>query len=383
MTPCRRSGGRRAFRVCSVVAREQARAPDGPLAEPLAIIDSGVLCPIGLDVVQAAASVRAQIHRKVESGWLDLRNERIVLGSVPDEVLHPLPPALARARPPLDPLRLRLLQLAVPALQEVLGSLELRRPIRPPLLLAGPHVDAPRPPPIDEAFFAQLEGLAGVKLELAASSASTGRAGLFAALGAAPRLLASGHPFVVVGGIDSYADETRLAQLERQGRLQTTGPQDAFTPGEGAAFLLVTTRTIARDAKLRPLALVSALSLGHEAGHWHSAEPHLGEGLAATVMRLLAGMGQPISHVVAGLNGERMYAREWGVTMLRNHESFAEPVRLEHPAEFTGDLGAALAPFMVAMTALQLAEGRARGPTLVWAASDHAERGALVLHAAR
>jgi 3-oxoacyl-[acyl-carrier-protein] synthase-1 len=370
-------------RVCSVVAREQARVPNGPLAEPLAIVDAGVLCPLGLDVVQAAASVRAQIHRKVESGWLDLKNQRVVLGSVPDELLPPLPPALARARPAIDPLRARLLQLAVPALQEVLGALGERGAVRPPLLLVGPHVDPPRPPLVDEAFLAQLEALAAVKLERSASTTSTGRAGLFAALGTAARLVAGGRPFVVVGGIDSHADEVRLGQLERQGRLQTTGPQDAFTPGEGAAFLLVTTRALARDAGMRPLALVSALAVGHEVGHVHSSETHLGDGLSGTLTHLLAGAGQRIAHVVAGLNGERIFAREWGVAMVRNREAFAEPLLLEHPAEFTGDLGAALAPFMVAVTALHMAEGRTPGPTLVWAASDHAERGALLLHAAR
>jgi 3-oxoacyl-[acyl-carrier-protein] synthase-1 len=368
------------------VAREQARAPDGPLAEPLAIVDAGVLCPLGLDVVQTAASVRAQIHRKVESGWLDLINQRIVLGLVPDELLRPLPPTLARAQPAIDPLRARLLQLATPALQEVLGTLGTlgaRGAVRPPLLLVGPHVDPPRPPLVDDAFLAQLKALAAVELELPVSSTSTGRAGLFAAVGTAARLVTSGHPFVVIGGIDSHADELRLGQLERQGRLQTSGAQDALTPGEGAAFLLVTTRAMARDTGMRPLALISAVALGHEPGHWHSTEPHLGDGLAGTLTRVLAGAGQPIAHVVAGLNGERMFAREWGVAMMRNHESFTEPLQLEHPAEFTGDMGAALAPFMVAVTALQMAEGRTSGPTLVWAASDHAERGALLLRAAR
>lgn len=350
-----------------------------PLKEPLAVIDAGVLCPVGLDVAQAAASVRAQIHRKQEIGWLDLRNEQVVLGGVPDVVLRPLVPAVARAQPADSPLRARLLQLAAPALQEALQAAAAAGARAPALLLAGPPALGEAEPLVDVAFLRELGAQAAVELDLSASRVTSGRAGVFTALGWAAQLLEGKHELVVVGGVDSYADGQRLGDLEREGRLQTTGPQDAFTPGEGAAFLLVTTRTLARHAGWRPLALISALEQAREPGHWYSEEPHRGDGLAAAITRLLPAGSGPIGHVVTSLNGERMFSREWGVAMVRNHESFTDPLQLEHPAEFTGDMGAALAPFMLAVTATQLADGHAEGPSLVWAASDHAERGALLL----
>lgn len=352
-----------------------------PLKEPLAVIDAGVLCPVGLDVAQATASMRAQIHRKQETGWLDLRHEEIVLGEVPDTVLHPLRPAVARVQPADSPLRARLLQLAAPALQEALEAAAAAGAQPPPLLLAGPPAAADAEPIVDPAFVEQLGAQAEVDLDLPACRVTSGRAGVFTALGWAAELLEGRHELVVVGGVDSYADEQRLAELQREGRLQTSGPQDAFTPGEGAAALLVTTRTIARHAGWQPLALITGLEQAQELGHWYSEQPHRGDGLAVAITRLLAEHDTPISHVVTSLNGERLFSREWGVAMVRNHASFTDPLQLEHPAEFTGDMGAALAPLMLAVTATQLADGRCAGPSLVWAASDHAERGALLLSA--
>ncbi len=325
--------------------------------------------------------MRAQIHRKQEAGWIDQRCEDIVLGGVPDIVLGPLLPAVARAQPPESPLRARLLQLAAPPLQEVLEAAAAAGVAAPPLLLAGPPAATDAEPIVDAAFVEELGAQAEVELDLSASRVTSGRAGVFAALGWAAELLEGKHELVVVGGVDSYADEQRLGDLEREGRLQTTGPQDAFTPGEGAAFLLVTTRTVARHAGWQPLALITGLEQAREPGHWYSEQPHRGDGLAVAITRLLTDHSPPIAHVVTSLNGERMFSREWGVAMVRNHESFTDPLQLEHPAEFTGDMGAALAPFMLAITATQMADGRHEGPSLVWAASDHAERGALLLHA--
>ena len=91
------------------------------MKEPLGIVKVGVFCPVGLDAPQTAASMRAGIPRKTESGIMDAQLEPLVLGHLPDEVLPPLVRPLAELRAGLTTLQMRLLRLATPALHEVLG----------------------------------------------------------------------------------------------------------------------------------------------------------------------------------------------------------------------------------------------------------------------
>jgi 3-oxoacyl-[acyl-carrier-protein] synthase-1 len=213
-----------------------------------------------------------------------------------------------------------------------------------------------------------------------------GHAGLFTAIKEAEaKVIAPGAAeFVVVGGLDSYFDEERLMQLELEQRLLTDGLQDAATPGEGAAFMLLASRNACRRYGLKPLAWISAVGVGMEPGHRYSVEPLHGNGLSGAVAQTFRERGngaRPIRLVMAGITGETIHGKEWGIAYLRNRESFAETVRLEHSAEYTGDAGASLAPIMLAVVAQGLDARNLEGPALLWAASDQAERGALVAEA--
>ena len=162
---------------------------------------------------------------------------------------------------------------------------------------------------------------------------------------------------------------------------------DGFTPGEGAAFFLLTTRKPCERQGLNPLAYVSGVGVGEEKGHRYSDKPYLGEGLAAAVSDVAAqvaqtGATEAAQLVMAGLNGESFNAKEWGVAHLRNQELFAEELQVEHPAEYTGDMGAALAPIMMGVAANWIEAGHIVGPALVWASSDEAERGAAFVTSA-
>lgn len=374
------------------------------MKEPLGIVHTGLFCPIGLDAPQAAASVWAGIPRKSETSIVDDRLEPIVLGHLPDEVLPPLVPPLADLHVGLTTLQMRLLRLATPALHEVLdvevtapapGRREPRCPSAvlppglaslPPLLLAAP---APGSQPlVSGSLLGQLVLQAGVPIDVASSRMfPTGHAGLFAAVEyARSQLFERGKAeLVVMGGVDSYLDLGRLAELDADGRLPTDLPRDAFTPGEGAAFVLLAPRSACRRFGLQPLAWISAVGLGMEAGHRRSTEPFRGDGLALAFAHALADRddgAELVRAVMAGFTGESCHAKEWGVAHLRHAERFAEALRVEHPAEYTGDMGAALAPMMLAIAALGLRHGQMVGPVLVWASSDGPERGALVVRAA-
>jgi 3-oxoacyl-[acyl-carrier-protein] synthase-1 len=88
---------------------------------------------------------------------------------------------------------------------------------------------------------------------------------------------------------------------------------------------------------------------------------------------------QPIGCVYSSFNGERYWGREYGVARLRNAAAFAEDHQMEHPAECFGDLGAAHGPMLAALAVHGLRHGYRRSPCLVYASSDHGERGAALL----
>jgi len=341
------------------------------MSEALAVLRVGMTCPVGLDAPQTTAAIRAGVARKLETSMLDARLAPVILGHLADELLPPLDPSLA-ARGRLDPLEARMLRLASGPLRELLSKQFSGATL--PVHLAAPQGL------VSERFLPELARQAGVGIEPSASRVfAGGGASLFEAIIAArDQLLIPGRAkFVIVGGVDSYFDADRVEALERDGRLRTSGPQDALTPGEAAAFVLLSTHAVCRRHSLAPLAWITTVGLAMQ-----TEQLLLGEGLANAVSATLAhGSPEPIRSVMAGLNGESKAAREWGVALLRNREHFAEPLRVQPPAELIGDAGAALAPVMLGAATLQLRARKLAGPTLVWARSDAGLRGALLLFA--
>jgi 3-oxoacyl-[acyl-carrier-protein] synthase I len=71
------------------------------------------------------------------------------------------------------------------------------------------------------------------------------------------------------------------------------------------------------------------------------------------------------------LNGEPWRADEWGYAYLRTSDRHGEPLRLRHPADALGELGAATGTMLVLLAALDLAHPRTVAQSaLVFAASD-------------
>lgn len=345
------------------------------MSEALAVVRVGCCSPIGLDSRQTAASIRAGITRKRETFVLDHELEPVVMGHLANAYLPPIAAGLRKCvrASPLEP---RMLRLATRAIQEALSNEFAGAEL--PLYLA-----TPRPLPdyafLSEQFIPMLAVQAERRFALGSSRAfADGRSGMFTAIAAArDELLVPGHAeFVLVGGVDSHLDHERIAALELAGRLRTAGPQDAFTPGEAAAFFVLASAATCRRRGITPVAWITALALEEP------LEPRRVT-LAAACSAVLdqpRGEGQLIRLVMAGLNGESSSANAWGVAFVRNREHFAEPLRIEHPAEYVGDCGAALAPLMLGTATRFMQAGIAPGPTLIWACADAGRCGALLLY---
>lgn len=308
------------------------------------------------------------------------------MGLVGEEYLPPLTPSASRASEGCSDRHHRMLRLATLALQEL--SAGFSPPVAPPLMLSLPEKLSEHPDPIRSGFLSHLELQSGVKIDVARSQVfRQGRAGGLLAIQRAIELLEARHAQIVyVGGVDTYLELGLLSRLNQEGRLLTGGRTDGFIPGEGAAFLMLASSEGMRRANLAPMAHLFGVGVGTEEGHLYSERPHLGDGLADSIRALFEGLppgGARIETVYAGMNGEHIWGKEWGVAYLRNQTFFREEYRMEHPAEFIGDPGAALGVLMVGLAAIALKKGYRHGPCLVWCGSDREERAAALVHSAQ
>lgn len=342
------------------------------------IAAAGLVCPAGLGLAESAAGARARLSALREIDWCDRRLERFIVGRVPDPGLPALASALVDA--PLQAREARMLRLAHAALVDVYAGLPADLPA-PPLLLGLPEHHTTLP--IDsERFLKLLANQAGACFDPALSiAAPRGRAsGLMALSQAVTRIAAGEAGLILVGGLDSLVDLYVLAALDRAGRIRGETVSDGFSPAEGAAFLLVASEAEALRHRLPVLARIAATGSGFEPGHLYADEPYLGDGLAGVVSACLdnAGLAAPLQTVYCSFNGERYWAREFGVARIRNAAAFADEARMEHPAECFGDLGAAHGVALAALACHGLAGGYRPGPALVYASSDKGDRAAVI-----
>jgi 3-oxoacyl-[acyl-carrier-protein] synthase-1 len=300
---------------------------------------------------------------------------------VPESYLPPLVPALEAVQK-ARPAHARMLRLATWALVEATAA--CTEP--PPLLLAVPEARRGLSDPIGADFLHDLQTQAETPVDEAHSKLyRQGGAGGLLAIRDALALLAAGQfPCVLVGAVDTFLDLPLLLALERDQRLAGASP-DGFIPGEASAFLLLASRGAARQLRMDPIARVTAAAAGVERGHRGSSRPLLGDGLSETFQSLFAqvGQGPKVPCVYAGMNGESLPGKEWGVAYLRSSTRFNPDCEIEHPADCVGDAGAALGLAMLGMAAIGIENGHHASPVLVWSTSDQADRAAVLVEAAR
>ncbi|HWB73943.1 MAG TPA: hypothetical protein VG755_03285, partial [Nannocystaceae bacterium] len=286
-----------------------------------------------------------------------------------------------------DALTQRMIALAGLALADAIAAAEPERPgraratARPPiaLLLALPDQRDSVTPPDAAALWPALTSASGLAIDAQRSRTfPRGRAAIFEALTTARELLAREPDTIVVcGGVDSYADETRVMKEHAQGRTMG-GPYagDGRVLGEAAGMLVVEP-----VAKRRGGVVVQSVGRYDDPGHRFGREPARGEGLSNAIEAMRgAGDTRTAYRVVwAGLVGESFEAKQFGVARLRHRDRLVDETRVEHPADRLGDAGAGLGAMLFVDATQRLIAGRRESPALVWAISDHGPIGAATL----
>jgi 3-oxoacyl-[acyl-carrier-protein] synthase-1 len=272
-----------------------------------------------------------------------------------------------------------MIQLAVPAITQALDGQVTPMPIFVGLPESHPGLIAPAFAP-SEWIKALAFCLGSNLIDISQSVAfPLGRASAFAALDAAMKYLAAAPGrSVLVGAVDTFWDVPLLAQLMKEGRILAEDVSDGFIPGEGAAFVLFTSRP---KGDQEPATLIKSTGVALDSGHRYSDQPAKGEGLSMALEKLrntFAPMAVA-NFVLAGYNGERFDSKQWGVAAIRHKDLFAEDHMFEHPADCFGDLGAALGAMLLVLANAALVLGHRESPALVWAGSDLGTYGATWL----
>jgi 3-oxoacyl-[acyl-carrier-protein] synthase I len=206
------------------------------------------------------------------------------------------------------------------------------------------------------------------------------------ALNGARRLLADPKvPQVLVVATDSLITWPTLAPLEREGRLLTERNSNGFMPGEAAGALLIG-RAGASSHAMKAAGgelVIAGLGFAREAAHIASDDPLRGEGLASAIQAALEDAGlamHDIDYRIADVSGEHYYFKEAALALSRTLRQRKEDFDLWHPAECTGEVGAASGAAVVALAHAACAKGYALGARVLahWA-NDGGQRAAAVL----
>ena len=355
----------------------QLRVP--VMADRVYIARTGLITATGGTSDMVGAVFRTGISAYQRANYFTHDRHLITLAQVPEESLPPVTDALGISTCSLRDQRLiRMLQVAAEqALQEYSGQ-----PV--PLLLAGPENYRGLNHQLGGNFLAHFAQQIDLPIDYPASRVnSLGRAGVLEALRLAHHyLLELGHPFVLIGGVDTAQNSAWLQMLDRDERVKSerSGASDTFVPGDGAGCLLLTADPTLAMRHEDYIFALSPPGFGHEHGHRYSDEPYLGEGLHTAVQQVLEYLPQQmkIRRLFSSANGESYWAKELGVAMTRASHRLQD-LQHEHPADTYGDIGAATGAALISIACYDMRHATTPSPCLITTAADHAFRAAVCL----
>ncbi len=337
----------------------------------IAIAACGARTAVGLGADAAAAAVRAGVSRlMLHPRFVDTTGESVRLAY--DASLD------VDLRAPE-----RMAALGLSAVKEALAELDGSAKLG--LYVAGPE---PRPGAGEQALqpvSTRLTGALVERFEVVASRVFPfGHAAGASALQAATAdLTANRVELALVVGVESYVDHETLAWLDATRQLDHERCRSGFTPGEGAAAVLLVQRGRSRAFRLPELASILGVGLAMEPITINSPDPVLGLGLTDAMKQATAHLKYPqnkITTAYCDINGQRYRSEEFMYIPLRLWAPFVDANAYEAPADCWGDIGAASLPAFMNLIVQSGRRGYAKGSyNLSWASSVGGRRGAVLL----
>ncbi len=356
----------------------------------LAVISGvGAITSLGLTAPQTAFVYRTGHVGMRESALLDQAGEKITLCSVPT-----LDPWLAGEA--------RLIQLALPALEEALGQLgEHAKSLRIKVYLcvdewlAAPRsgADNVQPSPaaagqlpaqrVASALLFRARSLAHQNVTIETRADGPGAPGLF--LEEACELLnVNAADVIVILAVHSDHDPLIVSELERSGRLFSSDHLDGLIGGEAAACLLLTTPRTASKLMLTPHVALHTVGTAYERARPDNDDSaYEAAGLTVASRRALAPLTEAklkCGWLLADATYEMREVYEWQALVTRSQRALTLPQQGDFPAHRLGHLGAAALPVLLTLIFEAYRRGAAPHPrALLYAGSDAGLRTALVV----
>lgn len=335
-------------------------------AQPLAILRTGLVTSVGLDAPASCAAFRAKLTNPIETRFIDSSGEWIMAHEVPLEQSWRGLTKLAR--------------MAAMSIEEVLEDVPRNQWRLLPLILCVAETERPgRTTGLDDELFLRIQEELGTEFAPRSMIVTQGRAGVAVALAQARTLMSESNiTRVLIAATDSLLSWSTLSHYERQNRLLTNRNSNGFMPGEAAGALLL-------GAFENPEGGLSCtgIGFGREAASIDSEEPLRAEGLSQAVKAALVEAGREMHHMdfrIADVSGEQYYFKEAALAVSRTLRVRKEEFDIWHPAECTGEIGAASGTTIVSAALAACEKRYAEGVNiLAHMANDNGLRAALCL----
>ena len=335
-------------------------------AHHIAIQSTGLVTSVGLTAAESCAAFRAKITNPTETRFIDSGGKWVMAHQVELE----------------QPWRglTKLAKMAAMAIEEALQHVPKKERSSLPLLLCVAEAERPgRMAGLDDQLFLQIQKELGVTFAPESAVVTQGRVGVAVALAQARALTTKAKiPRVLIAATDSLLSWPTLSHYERQDRLLTAKNSNGFMPGEGAGALLVG----APQGQQGEL-VCTGIGFGRESAHIDSSEPLRAEGLSQAIKASLGEAGCQMHDMdfrIIDNSGEQYYFREAALALSRTLRQRKAEFDMWHPAECTGEAGAASGVAVIATAQAACSKAYTKGPNvLVHWASDAGQRAAVSL----
>ncbi len=329
------------------------------MKESLIVVGTGAYTAVGSSAAQTCAAIRAGISgfARWDLSHLDDQTEAIVAAPIP---MLPTP----RDNRLFD----RLVMMAVPAIEDCLAASGIEAGKL--LLLLGIRDGFRSHPQLDgrEAdLIRAIEDALGLRFHRGSAVVPEGRPAALLSLANLHTLLdRSQAQGAVVGGVDSLINWYDFQRFDATCRIKREGVEGGFTPGEGAAFVVVDRRPAERHATTRHFEILG-VGVGQESAETtmlsegHPTGRGLHQALVASLRESRLEEAQ-IDFRVSDINGEHYRGVEALLGVNRFYQTRREHLHGWFPAACVGDIGAGFGALLIIVAMAGIVRGYGHGP---------------------
>ena len=351
---------------------------------PMMIVGRGAITPVGLSAPSTCAAVRAHISSFSESGLF----HKSFTGDAAvgmDRIVHAQVPIFLPEMGYSDFDRQS--KFAALAIRECAATRITN--LRETALIVGIREDYRQHPHFgteDRDWLAAIAQELGTTFHEQSRVIREGHTSVFHGLAIAQELLCNKIVRTcIVGGVDSYLNVYDIERLERGYRILGPKVSRGLVPGEGAAFIGVTTASTASthsDADRRICVMGVGLAKEDSSATVLSDGHPVGRGLERALEAAVIDAAVPESCIdlrISDLIGELYRCDDSLLAAIRFYKTYRSHLEIWHPADCVGDIGAASGAMSLILGWAGMSRGYAAGTAMCESSSDSGDRACCII----